>query len=61
MGVGKGSTGREYISVYYIYFMCVCVLCVCTASGPITLWQIEREKVETGTDFKLGLQNHCKQ
>ena len=24
------------------------------ASGPITLWQIERETVETVTDFILG-------
>ena len=30
------------------------------ASSPITLWQIEREKVEAVTDF-LGLQNHCGQ
>ena len=30
------------------------------ASGPITLWQIDGEKVETVTDFYfLGLQNHC--
>ena len=29
MGVGGGSTGSEYIDVYYIFFMCVCV-CVCT-------------------------------
>ena len=29
------------------------------ASGPITSWQIEREKVEAATDFFLGLQNHC--
>ena len=30
------------------------------ASGPITLWQIDRETVETVTDFTLGggLQNH---
>ena len=28
------------------------------ASGPITLWQIGREIVETVLDF-LGLQNHC--
>ena len=25
-----------------------------TASGPITSWQIDREKVETLTDFFLG-------
>ena len=31
-----------------------------TASGPITSWQTEGEKVETVTDF-LGLQNHCRQ
>ena len=31
------------------------------ASSPITAWQIEREKVETVTDFILGvLQNHCR-
>ena len=30
------------------------------ASGPITSWQIEEEKVEAVTDFIfLGLQNHC--
>ena len=28
------------------------------ASGPITLWQIEGEKVETVTFYFLGLQNH---
>ena len=28
------------------------------ASGPITSWQIEGEKVEAVTDF-LGLQNQC--
>ena len=31
------------------------------ASGPITSWQIEGEKVEAVTDFLLGLQNHCEQ
>ena len=31
-----------------------------TASGPITSWQIDAEKVEAVTDFHfLGLQNHC--
>ena len=31
------------------------------ASSPIPSWQIEREKVETMTDFYfLGLQNHCR-
>ena len=31
------------------------------ASGPITLWQIEGETVETVADFILGgLQNHCR-
>ena len=30
------------------------------ASGPITSWQIDREKMETVTDFIfLGLNNHC--
>ena len=30
------------------------------ASGPITSWQIEGEKVETVTDFIfLGLPKHC--
>ena len=28
------------------------------ASGPITSWQIDREKVETVTDYFLRLQNH---
>ena len=31
------------------------------ASGPITSWQIEGEKMETATDYFLGLQNHCRQ
>ena len=30
------------------------------ASGPITSWQIERETVETVTDYFGGLQNHCR-
>ena len=31
------------------------------ASGPITSWQIDGEKVETVADFIfVGLQNHCK-
>ena len=31
------------------------------ASGPITLWQIDGETVETEKDFILGgLQNHCR-
>ena len=31
------------------------------ASGPITLWQIDGETVETVTDFIWGgLQNHCR-
>ena len=29
------------------------------ASGPITSWQVDGEKVETVTDYFLGLQNHC--
>ena len=30
------------------------------ASGPIIPWQVDREKMETVTDFILGgLQNHC--
>ena len=33
-----------------------------TASGPITSWQIDGEKVETVTRlYFLGLQNHCGQ
>ena len=28
------------------------------ASGPITSWQIEGEKVDTVTDYFLGLQYH---
>ena len=28
------------------------------ASGPITSWQIEGEKVETGRFYFLGLKNH---
>ena len=32
------------------------------ASGPITSWEIDGEKMETVTDFILGggLQNHCR-
>ena len=31
------------------------------ASGPITSWQIDRETVETVSDFYFGgLQNHCR-
>ena len=31
------------------------------ASGPITLWQIDGETVETVSDFSFfGLQNHCR-
>ena len=31
------------------------------ASGPITSWQIDRETVETVSDFIFGgLQNHCR-
>ena len=31
-----------------------------TAWGPITSWEIDGEKVETGTFYFLGLQNHCR-
>ena len=30
------------------------------ASGPITLWEIDGETVETVSDFIWGLQNHCR-
>ena len=30
------------------------------ASGPITLWQIDGETVETVRDYFLGLQDHCR-
>ena len=30
------------------------------ASGPITLWQIDREIMETVRDYFSGLQNHCR-
>ena len=30
------------------------------ASGPITSWQIDRETVETVSDYFWGLQNHCR-
>ena len=30
------------------------------ASGPITTWQIDGEKMETVRDHFLGLQNHCR-
>ena len=31
------------------------------ASGPITSWKTEEEKVETDGFYFLGLQNHCGQ
>ena len=31
------------------------------ASSPITSWQINGEKMETGRFYFLGLQNHCGQ
>ena len=30
------------------------------ASSPIASWQIDRETMETVTDYFLGLQNHCR-
>ena len=30
------------------------------ASGPITSWQIDKETVETVTNYFGGLQNHCR-
>ena len=30
------------------------------ATSPMTSWQIDRETVETVTDYFLGLQNHCR-
>jgi len=30
------------------------------ASGPITLWQIDEETVETMADYFSRLQNHCR-
>ena len=30
------------------------------ASGPITLWKIDKKTVETVSDYFLGLQNHCR-
>ena len=31
------------------------------AFGPITLWEVDGETVETASDFILGgLQNHCR-
>ena len=30
------------------------------ASGPITLWHIDGETMETVRDYFLGLQNHCR-
>ena len=30
------------------------------ATGPITSWQIDGEKMETVTDFIFKLQNHCR-
>ena len=29
-------------------------------SSPITSWQIDGGKMETGTDYFLGLENHCR-
>ena len=30
------------------------------ASGPITSWEIDGEKVETVSDYFFGPQNHCR-
>ena len=30
------------------------------ASGPIISWEIDRETVETVSDFIFGLQNYCR-
>ena len=30
------------------------------ASGPISLWQIDGETMETVRDYFWGLQNHCR-
>ena len=30
------------------------------SSSPITSWQIDRETIETVTDYFRGLQNHCR-
>ena len=30
------------------------------ASGPITLWEIDGETVETVSDYLSGCQNHCR-
>ena len=30
------------------------------ASRPITSWEIDRETVETVSDYFFGLQNHCR-
>ena len=30
------------------------------ACGPITSWEIDRETVETESDYFFGLQNHCR-
>ena len=30
------------------------------ASGPITLWEIDGETMETVTDYLFGLLNHCR-
>ena len=30
------------------------------ASGPITSWQIDEEKVKTVRDYILGIHNHCR-
>ena len=30
------------------------------ASGPITSWEVDGERVETVSDYFFGLQNHCR-
>ena len=30
------------------------------ASSPMTSWQIDGEKIETVTDYFLGLESHCR-
>ena len=31
------------------------------ATGPIPPWQLDEEKVQTVTDYFLGLKTHCRQ
>ena len=42
---------QSNVTFYIAYGNRICLLLIYVASGPITSWQIDGEKVETVTDF----------